>query len=120
MYIFLVGIGGFAGAIARFSISNALNKSEYSIPIGTLTVNLLGALLLGVITGLKSEEIALLFGTGFMGAFTTFSTFKFEAIKLHQKQKKSFAFYIIIPYGSGIVLAFLGYVIGKTFYRFFM
>ena len=74
IHLLLVGIGGFFGAIARFSFSQMLNnKSPFRIPIGTLTVNLVGAFLLGIITGIAANTmIALFFGTGFMGAFTTF------------------------------------------------
>lgn len=115
VHIFLVGIGGFFGAIARYSISNHLNKSSFSIPIGTLTVNLCGSFLLGIITGLKADPmILLLFGTGFLGAFTTFSTLKLELVKLYMgNQRKTFLVYTIMTYGMGISLGFLGYIIGN-------
>jgi fluoride exporter len=113
--ILLVGVGGFFGAIARFSLSQILNnQSSLRIPIGTLTVNLLGAFLLGVITGIKANTmIILFFGTGFMGAFTTFSTLKFEMIQLYvKKYKREFLFYTVITYGGGLIIAYLGYIIG--------
>ena len=113
--ILLVGVGGFFGAIARFSLSQILNnQSSFRIPIGTLTVNLLGAFLLGVITGIKANTmIILFFGTGFMGAFTTFSTLKFEMIQLYvKKYKREFLFYTVITYGGGLIIAYLGYIIG--------
>lgn len=114
LHIFLVGIGGFFGAIARYSISNNLNKPTFSIPIGTLTVNLCGSFLLGIVIGLKADPmIVLLFGTGFLGAFTTFSTLKLELVKLYTgNQRKIFLVYTIMTYGIGISLGFLGYVIG--------
>src|SRR3954465_13860662 len=106
----MVGIGGFFGAIARFSISKLLNNKSV-IPIGTLTVNLLGAFLLGIITGTKADTmIVLLVGTGFMGAFTTFSTLKLEMTNLYKNNhKKRFLLYTITTYGFGILLAYLGY-----------
>lgn len=107
-----VGIGGFIGAISRFAMSKAFNKKA-SLPIGTLIVNLLGSFLLGMIAGAKANEmIALLFGTGFLGAFTTFSTMKLELTQLYLKNKKNFLLYIIITYIGGITLAFFGYLIG--------
>lgn len=118
LHIIMVGIGGFFGAIARYSISKHLNnKSTFLIPIGTLTVNLLGAFLLGIITGTKADTmIVLLFGTGFIGAFTTFSTLKLEMIQLFKNNhKKKFLLYTIMTYGFGIILAYLGYLIGNTF-----
>lgn len=114
----MVGIGGFFGAIARYSISKYLNnKSGFSIPIGTLTVNLLGAFLSGIITGSKADTmIILLYGTGFMGAFTTFSTLKLEMVQLHlNNYKKEFLFYTATIYGGGLILAYLGYKIGVLF-----
>ncbi|MBD8591680.1 MULTISPECIES: fluoride efflux transporter CrcB [Peribacillus] len=116
-HILMVGVGGFFGAIARFSISQILNKSSFRIPMGTLTINLLGAFLLGIIIGVKADTvIALLFGTGFMGAFTTFSTLKLEVIQLYlNKYKKEFLFYTVITYGGGLITAYFGYIIGALF-----
>ncbi|MBT2673741.1 fluoride efflux transporter CrcB [Streptomyces sp. ISL-14] len=118
LHIIMVGIGGFFGAIARYTISKHLNnKSTFLIPIGTLTVNLLGAFLLGIITGTKADTmIVLLLGTGFIGAFTTFSTLKLEMTQLFKNNhKKKFLLYTIMTYGFGIILAYLGYLIGNTF-----
>lgn len=115
--LLLVGLGGFAGSISRFTLSKVLNKQEFTLPIGTIVINLLGSFLLGSITGAKANEmIVLLFGTGFMGAFTTFSTLKLELIQIHiNKLRREFILYIIITYVGGITLAFLGYVIGIVF-----
>ncbi|WP_075981706.1 fluoride efflux transporter CrcB [Bacillus massilinigeriensis] len=115
IHILLIGIGGFFGAICRFVISNYGKKLKRQIPVGTLIVNLVGSFLLGFILGLNvGKPLYGLFGTGFMGAFTTFSTFKVDAIMLlNQKQKREFLFYIIITYTVGILLAFFGYSLGK-------
>ncbi|MBY0120379.1 fluoride efflux transporter CrcB [Bacillus sp. S/N-304-OC-R1] len=114
--LLLISIGGFIGAICRYKLSLLLNsKKSGTIPLGTLFVNLTGSFLLGLILGLDSSENAhLLFGTGFMGAFTTFSTFNLEAVKLLQSNAKQRAvFYILSTYIFGITLAFIGYYIGK-------
>ena len=88
--LFLVGIGGFFGAIARYGISKRLNDpSQPTIPKGTLTVNLVGSFLLGIIIGaIPNTIMTLLFGTGFLGAFTTFSTLKLELTFYLNKNKK--------------------------------
>lgn len=111
----LVAIGGFMGAIARFAINKWFNERySSSFPIATLLINLIGAFLLGYIIGRDlSVNWELLLGTGFMGAFTTFSTFKLEAIKLHMvKNWRAFALYLGISYTLGILLAFLGMRLG--------
>lgn len=116
-YILLVGMGGFFGAIARYVISTYLNgKSTGSLPWGTLTVNIVGSFLLGIMTGAKADVmIFLLFGTGFMGAFTTFSTLKLEMTQMYvKKNKKKLVLYTIATYGIGILFAYIGYVMGRN------
>ncbi|BDG34860.1 fluoride efflux transporter CrcB [Saccharococcus caldoxylosilyticus] len=107
----LVAIGGFFGAIARFGVSNWI-KQKYpsSFPIATLLVNLVGSFLLGYMIGKGwNASWNLLFGTGFMGAFTTFSTFKLENVTLYlNKQWKLLILYLLASYMLGILLAFLG------------
>ena len=116
MDIFLIGIGGFLGAIARFGTSTIFKaKIPSDFPWGTLFVNLLGAFLLGMLVGKGVEDsIYSLAGTGFMGAFTTFSTFKLENIQLREKNQHSrMAAYLILSYLFGILFAFLGMVVGS-------
>jgi fluoride exporter len=116
--VFLVGLGGFFGAISRYSVSQYINKKfSFKIPIATLFINLLGSFLLGLIIGMGIEGTALLLmGTGFMGAFTTFSTFKLEGIQLHiEKRKKDFFIYNGVTYCGGVLLAFIGLELGHLF-----
>jgi len=116
--VFLVGLGGFFGAISRFSVSQFINKKfSYKIPIATLFINLLGSFLLGLLIGMGIGGSALLLmGTGFMGAFTTFSTFKLEGIQLYiEKRKKDFFIYNGVSYGGGILLAYIGLEVGHLF-----
>jgi fluoride exporter len=114
----LVGIGGFFGSMARFAISRKFNNKEKLLPAGTIIVNLSGAFLLGLMTGADLGRDYLLFaGTGFMGAFTTFSALKLETIQLHiSKEKKAFFLYIGITYTFGLILAYLGYMAGRYIY----
>jgi CrcB protein len=112
--LLMVACGGFFGAIARYSVGKKLNGCS-QIPMGTLTVNLLGAFLLGMLTGAKVDGmLLLLFGIGFMGAFTTFSTLKLEMLQMFRNgEKKKFLFYTLVTYGFGILLAYLGFLIGE-------
>ncbi len=87
--ILIVGLGGFIGAVARYCISTVVHRlSGHSFPYGTLTVNVLGCLLVGVLiatgegrTGLH-PNIKLFLTIGALGAFTTFSTFGHETVSL--------------------------------------
>jgi CrcB protein len=111
----LVAIGGVFGALCRFAVTLYAKKRWASaFPIATLFINLLGAFLLGWMTGKTPQHwILLLFGTGFMGAFTTFSTFKLESIQLFQNQNRTLSFvYLGTTYLLGILLAYLGIKLG--------
>lgn len=117
MNLLLIAAGGFLGAIARFIISSQMNiKSQTGFPIGTLTVNLAGSFLLGWMTGKGvSESFYAMFGIGFMGAFTTFSTFKLENIQLREKKNKSVLIkYLLFSYAGGLLLAFIGLLFGMN------
>lgn len=117
-HITLVAIGGFFGAVSRFSVSNWLKKKYSStFPIATLFVNLVGSFLLGLIIGANLESSwRLLLGTGFMGAFTTFSTFKLENIQmLKNRNWNVLLLYLGISYTIGLILAFIGLKLGSVF-----
>ena len=82
--ILLVALGGALGSVCRHLISKL---SLGTFPWGTLTVNILGSLLIGLLTGLMlrgsvSPEMKLLLVTGFCGGFTTFSTFANESFSM--------------------------------------
>ena len=82
----LIGAGGFLGAIARFLMARwVFYLVDTRFPLGTFVINISGSFLLGVlatIAGQKlfanAEALQLALGVGFLGAFTTFSTFEFE------------------------------------------
>lgn len=81
-------IGGAFGAIARYLIDAAVQRRTVgSFPFGTLVVNVLGSLVLGLVAGATLDRpdlhwVFLLVGTGFCGALTTFSTFSLETLRL--------------------------------------
>lgn len=82
----LVGLGGFVGANARFVVARVVGAAfETKFPLGTFVINVSGSFLLGVLGTIvaqrvmpNSESMRLALGVGFLGAFTTFSTFEFE------------------------------------------
>lgn len=74
-----VGVGGAAGALCRYGVGLAVERRT----VDTLLVNVLGSFALGVVLGLGAEETTLLaVGVGFCGAFTTFSSFAVETVRL--------------------------------------
>ncbi|MBN9653351.1 fluoride efflux transporter CrcB [Halobacillus sp. GSS1] len=113
--LFLVGAGGFIGAVLRYGISQWIGKRTAStLPVATLFVNLLGSFILGLLTGLNLSTFWVLFGgTGVLGALTTFSTFKLESVQLHFKKNwKTFILYTVLSYTLGIALAWTGLQLG--------
>jgi len=115
--ILLIGFGGFIGSVARYFVSKLnLTIDFFSIPLGTLIVNILGSLLLGFLTGIvvKSPiltvEWRLFLMVGICGGFTTFSTFTSENMMLlHNGQFLSAALYIGLSLLLSFVAVFVGY-----------
>ncbi|WP_335870889.1 fluoride efflux transporter CrcB [Bacillus sp. 2205SS5-2] len=109
-----IAIGGGLGALGRYIVGNALNKSKSYLPWGTWLVNILGSFILGVIVGSHIEEVTYAFiGIGFLGGFTTFSTFMVESIQLWKKNKINFVIYVLTTYLLGIMFAIFGLIIGR-------
>lgn len=112
--IILVGIGGAAGSILRYLAQRQLNAD---FPLGTLSVNILGCLLIGILWALVAKNelsntwrIALM--AGFCGGFTTFSSFTLESLQLLQDNRYLFFIvYIISNVVIGLLATFAGYKI---------
>ncbi|MBN2259105.1 MAG: fluoride efflux transporter CrcB [Clostridiales bacterium] len=116
--IIYVGIGGFFGSTARYILSRLMNTH---FPYGTLFVNSLGSFLIGFLTYkfLKSssipQEYILLFTTGFIGAFTTFSTYMLESyILVSNDQVITGIINIFLNLLLGFILVFLGFQLAKS------
>lgn len=85
----LVGAGGFVGSIGRYWVAGLVqSRTDSALPLGTLSVNVAGSLLLGWIVsasldrGFIGPEARLLLAVGFCGGFTTMSTFSYESVAL--------------------------------------
>ena len=110
IWLAVMVIGG-VGAVARFLVDRAVSRRVgRPFPFGTLVVNLSGALLLGFLGGLAlSHEQALLMGTAFVGAYTTFSTWMLETHRLaEERQLWPAAANIVVSVALGIGAAFCG------------
>ncbi len=117
-FILLVGAGGFIGSVARYLLSDAVqSRLLTSFPFGTMTVNLLGCFVIGIIYALSetanlAPEYRILIATGFCGGFTTFSSFSFESLTLLQDNQYLYAvLYAGFSLVLGLLAAFLGVIL---------
>lgn len=115
-----VGIGGALGCWLRWWLAIVLNPLFPSVPLGTLTANLVGGLLMGVVLGVFDHfqalpvEMRLLIATGFLGGLTTFSTFSAEAsMLLLRAQYGWFAAHIALNLAGSIALTVIGLVVTR-------
>ncbi|UIP00555.1 fluoride efflux transporter CrcB [Halobaculum sp. CBA1158] len=104
----LVAAGGAVGAVARHLIGSAVDRDGF--PLGTLTVNVVGSLLLGLLVFHPVGGDALLFaGTGACGAFTTFSSFSVGVVRLWDRGEHGRAALFVVANtalaGVGVVAA---------------
>jgi len=114
-------LGGSLGALTRFIVSNSITeKMGASFPYGTLTVNVLGSFIMGFLAMLLVERVGLdpllrlgIF-VGFLGAFTTFSTFSMETLNLFEQGESLRA---LVNMFTNVILSvfavWLGVLLGK-------
>ncbi|MFD7326560.1 fluoride efflux transporter CrcB [Streptomyces sp. NPDC059875] len=103
----LVLAGAAIGAPLRYLADRAVQSRHDSVfPWGTFTVNIVGSLVLGLLTGVSSARTHLLLGTGLCGALTTYSTFSYETLKLYEGGAKGYA----VANAAGSLAAGLGAV----------
>ncbi len=117
MELLIVAVGGAFGSLARYLIGLKIAEtSGVKFPVGTFFVNITGAIFLGIISSKKlSDNYYILFGDGFLGAYTTFSTFMYEGVNLFQKNEKLNAIvYILGSFALGII----GFIIGIAIVKF--
>lgn len=114
--ILAAGAGSFVGGAARYLVSLAMKGVSKGFPWATLTVNLIGCFLIGLLwgtfskNGSEASNWALFLTVGLCGGFTTFSTFSKEALVMLQAGNIwGFAGYVSISVIAGIALVALGY-----------
>lgn len=107
--IFLVGLGGFIGSVARYYIATIVQKKM----VGTFIANVTGAIILAFVihfyrSELITESLWLLLGIGFSGAYTTFSTFSHETLQLILTNKfKKAAIYVSSSFITAFVAVYI-------------
>ncbi len=111
--LLLVGFGGAAGSMLRYSIQRLVNVPAF--PYGTLTVNIAGCFLIGLLWGLTTksgitQSTGLFLMSGFCGGFTTFSAFTYEGVQMIQDNRLLlFSGYIAASVFGGLMATFYGY-----------
>ncbi len=117
--VFVIGLGGFVGAILRYSISGLVQNWSRSVsfPYGTLAVNLLGCFLIGSLSqlvesyGIFSPETRSFIFIGLLGALTTYSTFGNESVNLLREGENLLSFANV---GLHLLLGFGAVWLGRT------
>lgn len=118
----LVGVGGFVGAILRYGLGGLIHRRGAfgMFPVGTLSVNLIGCLLIGLLAGLAESRHALgpdvrTFALiGLLGGFTTFSTFGYETFAMARDHEFiRAATNVGIHVVFGLVLVWVGYAVAS-------
>jgi len=121
----LVGLGGFVGANARFVMARWVGGMvETRFPLGTFLINVGGSFCLGLLGALLAQKafpeahaLQLALGVGFLGAFTTFSTFEFENhALLEDGLRLTAAAYICLSLFAGLAAVRLGIVVARAWF----
>jgi CrcB protein len=117
-----VFVAGAAGAVCRYLLDGFVQERwDGPFPMGTFTVNILGAFLLGTLTGFVTahtsvpQVVRVGLGTGFIGAFTTFSTLAYESLRLLREGAPRYAAANLL--GStvaGLLVASAGLLLGSA------
>ena len=114
MTLLWIALGGALGSASRYGLGIWITqRSRFKYPFGTFAVNILGAFLLGVVAASGLEEsVNALLADGFLGGFTTFSTFMYEGVTLiKENERKNALLYIVLTVVLGMGAFALGYFI---------
>jgi fluoride exporter len=121
MILLMVCLGAIVGAPARYLTDRAIQSRHDSVfPWGTLIVNVIGSLILGVLIGVATRhhvpaEAVAAIGTGFCGALTTYSTFGFETVRLAEDGARLYALLNAVgSVAAGLGAAAAGYILGAA------
>lgn len=123
IHLLYVGLGGAVGSVLRYVVGRWAERAfpAASLPVGTLLVNVVGCLLIGVLAGMAGSrdwmrvEVRLLLMVGLLGGFTTFSTFGLEVLTLGRGEARLAALaYVGVSVVAGVACAWVGEWVGRA------
>lgn len=123
MTVLLIGAAGFVGAIARYGVDVAFgDRSSTGFPMSTFVVNVSGSFVVGLLATLfaerfvDDEQLRLMLTVGFLGAFTTFSTYAYQGVRMLQEGAPAMsAAYLLGSLIAGVLAAVAGIALGRAF-----
>ena len=117
MQALLVAAGGAVGSLARYGVGVAAGRwFGLGFPWGTLFVNVLGGLAMGLLAarvGPESVNLRLALGVGLLGGFTTFSAFSLEVVRLMQHQPGLAVLYVFLSVALSVGACWVGFSLGR-------
>jgi CrcB protein len=117
-HVLLVALGGALGSVARFGFGLAAARLlGLAFPWGTLAVNVVGGVAMGVMAariGPENETVRLFIGTGLLGGFTTFSAFSLETVRLMEHQPGIAALYAAASLVLSVAACWMGFTLGRV------
>lgn len=121
MDVFWIGLGAVFGANARYAVSQVVaNRMGTEFPYGTLLINVTGSLVIGFLLTLLTEQFLvsphwrMLLVVGFLGSYTTFSSYTWEALSLVERGEWSPALvYVLGSNVAGLVACYAGIVLAR-------
>lgn len=124
MTLLLLGIAGGFGAVTRFLVDAFVARhNPFRVPVGTIVINITGALLLGLLTGWATHaapglpaQARMVLGTGFCGGYTTYSTAAVEAMRLWLSGSPDRSvLHVVVMFVGAVAAAFAGLWAGALF-----
>jgi CrcB protein len=120
--LFAVAIGGALGSLARYAFNTIFATTLLPFPFATFFINITGSFAIGMVLSFGASRIALddfwrpFLVIGFLGAYTTFSTFEFETFELVTMKQFTLAFfYVSLSFALGLIGVLVGVTLGKRF-----
>ncbi|HET7481611.1 MAG TPA: fluoride efflux transporter CrcB [Actinomycetota bacterium] len=116
-----VGVAGFFGAIARYGVAGLVSRVDEGFPWGTFVVNVSGCFLLGLLVAMFAHrfvvhpDLRVALTVGFLGAYTTFSTFALETFEFGETHSAGLAVVnVVMSLATGLAAVWLGTALGRS------